>query len=222
MTVRRITSMKQQSFWLVAGIGMAVLLQGCGPGDAPAGFFNFRLETGTEVHLELTGIESPPETTASLRIRDQVLFEPGDSALLGVAVDDLHIHGDYTVTAPGGVELEELNFSVAFKLTDPSARYGDSIEYRASLHPAHEHHEDDGHDHQDGEGDDTDGEIDALVGSTALGAGDLTLQFDFEGPEAEPAIPVDLFPAACLGGTGEECEGGTLLFSGSGPGFAPK
>src|SRR5690606_34847200 len=146
----------RSSLALCAIVVLALLTQGCGPGDAPADFFNFSLVEGTEVHLEITDISVPPETTASMRIRNALLREPGASALVGVALEDLHIHGDYTVTAPGGLDIDELNFSVAFKLTSPSARYGESVEYRASLRPAHDGHDDHDHDDDDHDHDDDD------------------------------------------------------------------
>lgn len=52
------------------------------------------------------------------------------------------------------------------------------------------------------------------LGSAADGAGQLTGKLDFDGTQELPL-------ADCVGGTGDECEGGTRLFSDTNPGFLP-
>jgi hypothetical protein len=48
------------------------------------------------------------------------------------------------------------------------------------------------------------------VGSTQAGAGKLTI---------DAAHTAFVVPEACLGGTGDECEGGTIVYIGTSPGF---
>ncbi len=50
------------------------------------------------------------------------------------------------------------------------------------------------------------------VGSTEAGAGKLAINVD-------PAPTAFVVSTACLGGTGEDCVGGTVVYSGTSPGF---
>ncbi len=61
--------------------------------------------------------------------------------------------------------------------------------------------EEEGHDHRDFE-----------IGSTEEGGGQLDAEFDYD-------EPISLFFNRCLGGEGEECEGGTRIYSAVNPGF---
>jgi hypothetical protein len=194
----------------------------CGPGDAPDDFAFFRLAEGTRVHMEVTGIVAEPEgSTASFLINDTLLDEPGDSVEIGTALEGLHVHGTWQATTPGP-PAEELNFSMAFRLTTDSALYENSEEMVALFTIAEEEHadddgEDDGHDHEDADDDgEEEEEIDMPIASTAFEAGRLTLQYD------PAANPVRLFFNQCLGADDEQCSGGTVLYSGNQPGFAPK
>jgi len=52
------------------------------------------------------------------------------------------------------------------------------------------------------------------LGSTSDGGGQLTGKLDFDGTQ-------ELALADCVGGTGDECEGGTRVYSDTNPGFSP-
>ena len=53
-----------------------------------------------------------------------------------------------------------------------------------------------------------------LLASTESGGGELTGEFDF-------SRPLGLFFTTCVGGTGDECDGGTVLYSAVTPGIEP-
>lgn len=53
------------------------------------------------------------------------------------------------------------------------------------------------------------------VGSTSAGGGQLIGHYDFDAER-----PLALFFSECLDGTGDSCEGGTVLYSAANPGFA--
>jgi hypothetical protein len=189
-----------------------VCTAGCGAGDAPDDFPFFPLLEGTRVNVEITGITAEPEgSTASLLINDTLLDEPGDSVEIGEALEGLHVHGTWQATTPGP-PAEELNFSMSFRLTTDSELYEDSEEITA-LFAIHDEGEDDGHDH---DGEEEEEEIDMPIASTAFEGGRLTLQYDLA------ANPVEVSFNQCLGADDEQCTGGTILYSGSQPGFAPK
>jgi hypothetical protein len=189
---------------------------GCGPGDAPDDFPFFSLVEGTRVNMEVTNVTAEPEgSTASFLVNDTLLDEPGDSVEIGTALEGLHVHGTWQATTPGP-PAEELNFSMSFRLTTDSEIYEDSEEITAFF-AIHDEggEEDDGHAH-DGEGGEEEVEIDMPIASTAFEGGRLTLQYDLA------ANPVELFFNQCLGADDEQCSGGTILYSGNQPGFAPK
>lgn len=198
---------------LLVGVTLLLAAIGCGPGDAPDDFFLFALEEGTRVNMEISTVVAEPEgATASFLINDTLLAEPGDSAEIGTAVEGLHVHGTWQATVPGP-EPQELNFSIAFKLTTDSELYEESEEI--TLHFELEHdHEDDEHDHEEGENGAEHGDM--AIASTSPGGGQLTLQYDFEENAAELAFN------DCVGSDEQDCSGGTLLFTGTTPGFAPK
>jgi hypothetical protein len=199
----------------------ATFVAGCGPGDAPDDFAFFRLVEGTRVRMEVTAISAAPEgSTASFLINDTLLDQPGDSVEIGEALEGLHVHGTWQATTPGPV-AEELSFSMSFRLTTDSELYEDSEEITAFFAVVDEDHDDDdreeeedGHDHEGDE--DEEEEIDMPIASTAFEAGRLTLQYDLA------ADPVEISFNQCLGANDEPCTGGTILYSGSQPGFAPK
>ncbi len=58
------------------------------------------------------------------------------------------------------------------------------------------------------------GHIDIAVGSSADGGGQLVVDYDI-------VEAIQLFFNTCLGGSGPDCTGGVVLFSGEDPGFAP-
>ena len=55
--------------------------------------------------------------------------------------------------------------------------------------------------------------VEVKLGSDAAGGGKLTAEFDFD-------RAIALFFDECLGGSGDDCEGGTLLYSAANPGFS--
>jgi hypothetical protein len=58
--------------------------------------------------------------------------------------------------------------------------------------------------------------VEVAVGSTADGGGQLVSHFEFDSER-----PLALFFSECLEGTGDECEGGTVLYGAVNPGFGP-
>jgi hypothetical protein len=199
----------------------SLVAAGCGPGDEPDDFAFFSLVEGTRVNMEVTAISAEPEgSTASFLINDTLLDEPGDSVEIGEALEGLHVHGTWQATTPGP-PAEELNFSMSFRLTTDSELYEDSDEitaFFAVVDEDHEHddgdEEEEGHEHEGEDGEEE--EIDMPIASTAFESGRLTLQYDLA------ANPVEVGFNQCLGADDEQCTGGTLLYSGSQPGFAPK
>lgn len=95
----------------------------------------YPLVAGTRVHLEVTS--KSPE--ASLFIAGTSLAAVGDSVLLGEALEGLHLHGNWQVVLPGGVEPED-DYFFGFKLTSDSSRYSDSQEFIVTLHAGDDDH----------------------------------------------------------------------------------
>jgi hypothetical protein len=54
------------------------------------------------------------------------------------------------------------------------------------------------------------------IASSSEGSGQLVGHFEFDSER-----PIALFFSECLGGTGDDCEGGTVLYSTANPGFSP-
>lgn len=190
----------------LASLSLAALLttgaSGCGPGDPPPGFFFFALDEGTPVDVQLTAVEAAAETTISMKVGDTLLDSPGDTALLGVAVEELHTHPEWLATVPGGTPAGDFTFSLSFRLTTTAATYGPSEDYTATFALVDE-------------GPDEPEETEIILGSTRMGGGDLAAQYDFD-------EPIPLYFDQCLGGSGDDCAGGVEIYSSSNPGFAPR
>lgn len=190
----------------LASLGLAALCavaaSGCGPGDPPPGFFFFALDEGTPVDVQLTAVEAAPDTTISMKVGDALLAQPGDAALLGVAVEDLHTHPEWLATVPGGAPAGDFTFSLSFRLTTTAPAYGPSAAFTAAFVLVDE-------------GPDEPEETEIILGSTRMGGGDLTAQYDFD-------EPIPLYFDQCIGGSGDDCAGGVVIYSSPNPGFAPR
>lgn len=204
MTTARPSSMSRLS--RLASLSLAALLAsgapGCGPGDPPPNFFFFGLTEGTPVDVQLTALEAAPGTTISMKVGDALLDEPGDTALIGVAVEALHTHPEWLATVPGGAPAGGFTFSLSFRLTTTAAAYGPSDDYTATFALV-------------GEGPDEPDETEILIGSTRMGGGALAAQYHFD-------EPIPLYFDQCVGGSGDDCTGGVVIYSASNPGFAPR
>jgi hypothetical protein len=204
MTNPRPLSMSRLSH--LASIALAALLasagSGCGPGDPPANYFFFGLDEGTPVDLRLTAVEAAPDTSISMKIGDVLLDEPGDTALIGVAVEALHTHPEWLATVPGGSAAGGFTFSLSFELTTTASAYQASDTYTASFALVDE-------------GPDEPEETEILIGSTLDGGGELATRYDFD-------EPIPLYFDQCIGGSGDDCAGGVVVYSSSNPGFAPQ
>lgn len=204
MTNARSSTMSHLS--RIASLGLAALLasgaSGCGPGDPPANYFFFAIDEGTPVDVRLTALEAAPDTTISMKVGDALLDEAGDTALLGVAVEELHTHPEWLATIPGGAPVGDFTFSLSFQLTTIAATYGASEDYTATFALVDE-------------GPVEPEETEIILGSTRMGSGDLAAQYDFD-------EPIPLYFDQCLGGSGDDCAGGVVIYSSSNPGFAPR
>jgi len=187
----------------VAAPALAAGLFGCGPGDAPPGYFFFAIDEGTPVTIMLSGTDAPPDASVSVRVRDTLLAAPGDEALLGVALEELHTHPEWLVAVPGGAPVDPgATFSLSFQLSSTAPQYGASDELTARFALVDE-------------GPDEPEEVEIVLGSTRDGGGDLAAQFDFD-------TPIPLYFDQCVGGSGDDCSGGVVLYSSPNPGFAPR
>ena len=190
----------------LASLGIALWLattaSGCGPGDPPANYFFFALDEGTPVDIELTAVAAAPDTSIAMKLGDALLDAPGDTALIGVAVEALHTHPEWLATIPGGTAAGGATFSLSFRLTTTAATYQSSETYTASFELV-----DQAPDEPD--------ETEVLIGSTADGGGALAARYDFD-------APIPLYFDQCIGGSGDDCAGGVLIYSSPNPGFAPQ
>ena len=184
-------------------LALAAAGTACGPGDPPAGFFFFALDEGTPVDFELTALEHAPETSLSVKIGDALLSAPGQAGRIGVALEPLHTHPEWLASIPGGSDPSEFAFSLSFRLTaGGDAPYTPSDTYAVEFVLV-----------DDGGGDAEESEI--FLGSTRVGGGQLAAQYDFD-------TPIPLFYDQCVGGEGDDCLGGVVLYSSPNPGFAPR
>lgn len=113
--------------------GGIVLYSGEAPGfapleaDEPEESF-FVLEEGTAVSVERTA----GDAAASFFYGGVNLAEPGDSVLLGTAIEGLHQHGEWQLTLPGGTEPEG-PYALGLKLTSSSPDYDESEEFMVMI-----------------------------------------------------------------------------------------
>lgn len=185
---------------LLAAVFAAAAI-GCGPGDPPPNFFFFTLTEGAPVDIELTAVDAAPETSISMKLGDDVLEAPGQTTLIGVAVDGLHTHPEWLATVPGGVPIDDFTFSLSFKLTTTAPEYAASDPYTVQFELVDEAPEEPE-------------ETEIFLGSSLNGSGQIVAQFDFD-------TPIPLFFDQCLGGSGDDCAGGIAVYSATNPGFAP-
>lgn len=184
-------------------LALAAALAGCGPGDAPPGYFFFALDEGTPVTITLAGTQAPPDASVSVRVHETILAAPGDQTLLGVALEALHTHPEWLAAIPGGEPVPPgATFSLAFRLSSTAPQYGPSVDFTATFALVDERP-------------DEPEETEIVIGSTRNGGGDLTVQYDFD-------EPIPLYFDQCLGGSGDDCAGGVVLYSSPNPGFAPR
>jgi hypothetical protein len=188
-------------FMLICGLGVVLATAGCGPGDAPEGFFFFALTEDTPVEAELTAVAAESGATMAMKLGDELLDQAGHTALIGMAVEGLHNHPEWIATVPGGGATDDFTFSLSFRLTTPAAQYETSDEYTLSFALFEEAPEEPE-------------ETEILIGSRLQGNGQLAAEYDF-------ATPVALYFDQCVGGTDDECAGGVRIYSATNPGFAP-
>ena len=79
---------------------------------------SYILAAGTNIGVEIVDIDAG----ATMKINDAVLDESGESAALGTT-PELHTHPSWQLKLPEG---EQGDYSISFKLTTDSARYGES------------------------------------------------------------------------------------------------
>ena len=181
---------------------LAATDSGCGPGDPPPGFFFFAIDEGTPVDIELTAVDAAPDTSISMKLGEELLELPGQSAPIGVAVEGLHVHPEWLATIPGGSAIEDFTFSLSFRLFTTDPQYSASTEYTVQFELIAEPPEEPE-------------ETEIFLGSSLDGGGQLVAQFDF-------ATPIPLFFDQCLGGSPPDCAGGIAVYSAINPGFAPQ
>jgi hypothetical protein len=189
------------AFGLLAAV-LAAAAVGCGPGDPPAGFFFFTIAEGTPVDVELTAVDAAPDTSISMKLGEDLLETPGQTALIGVAIEGLHTHPEWLATIPGGTPIEDFTFSLSFRLNTTAPEYATSDEYTVQFELVAEAPEEPE-------------ETEILLGSNLDGGGQIVARYDF-------ATPIPLFFDQCLGGSGDDCSGGTAVYSATNPGFAPQ
>lgn len=182
---------------------LLVALWSCGPGDAPAGYYFFPIAEGTAVDIALTTVDHEPDTSLSMKVGDVLLSAAGQSARLGVAVEELHTHPEWLATIPGGTDPEQFAFSLAFTLVPAGdTPYTASEPYTVTFALL------------DG-GPEEPEESEILLGATGTSDGQLAAQYDFD-------EPIALYYDQCIGGAGPDCLGGVVLYSSPNPGFAPR
>jgi cysteine-rich repeat protein len=93
------------------------------PASPAAGLFP--LDAGTTVSLEVLAMDD----AVSIKVGAVVLNEVGESAELGTALS-LHRHPSWQLQLPEG-EVGE--YTAAFKLTTPSSKYADSVQFTVML-----------------------------------------------------------------------------------------
>ena len=88
----------------------------------------FPLAAGTPVSIELTSNDAG----TSFFMNGTSLTQPGDSVVIGVALEGLHVHGEWQLTLPGGVPPTGEYF-IGFKLTTTSQQYTESAPFGITL-----------------------------------------------------------------------------------------
>lgn len=175
---------------------------GCGPGNPPGNYYFFPLDEGTPVDIELTGTDAPAGASVSMSVNGTTLSTAGDRALIGLALEGIHVHPEWLVAVPGGTATSGLPLTLSFRLLSEEALYGASDEYTVSFRlvasaPANP------------------AETEILVGSDEVGGGALAAQYAFD-------TPIPLYFDQCLGGSDDACTGGIALYAATNPGFAPR
>jgi hypothetical protein len=166
------------------------------------------LPEGIEISIELTGIEAG----ASVMVSGVVLDEVGETAVVN-STGHLHNHPTWQIAAPGGTHPEDRQIS--FRLHAEGFDSSEVITVTLSLFEDEHPHESTPTPTATATATATEGHHGPphsimRVGSTEDGSGTLTVD---EVPIAYVA------ESACVGGTGENCDGGTVLYTGTSPGF---
>jgi len=201
MHMRRNTR-QNQALAALTLVVLAGAAAGCGPGDAPANYYFFPIDEGTVVAITLIAVDADPDATVSMKVHEALLTAPGQSAEIGIAVEGVHTHPEWLATIPGGVDPQAVSLGLSFILDTPSPTYAASGEYTVSFELV-------------ADSPDEPEETEIFLGSTRVGGGQLAAQYAF-------GEPIQLFYDQCLGGTGDDCRGGVVLYSAPNPGFAPR
>ena len=181
-----------------------------------SGYKFLRVDTADDtfrVHLGSTGCSSPgpsrPPTSCSAPNRAEVTlagFDPDRSVIVAdlrtlLADSDLDLNDPETppgcMSDPLDADCSVLFGNLGLAFPDGTPRPGQTL-FRVAPRAA-----DTGH-------------VEILVGSSADGAGALALHAEFD---TEQPIPVPF--AECLGGSDDECTGGTRVFQTANPGINP-
>ncbi len=146
---------------LALGSIAAFTAGGCGDDDDSSSG-TFALLEGTEVMMRLAGVQAPEGVSVSYRLGDDLLTEAGDTGTIGVAIEDLHVHGEWNVTVPADMDPDDLMLGFSFVLVSPDDGYEESSEIMAYLELHHDDDDDHGHDDDghDDDGHDDDGHDD--------------------------------------------------------------
>jgi len=183
-----------------------------------SGYKAIRVDTADDkfrVHVGSTGCQSagpsqPPSSCAAPN-RGAVSidgFNPTHSVIAAdlktlLAASDIDVNSEGTppgcMGSPTDPECAPLlpRFGLTFPGGQPDAHA------QQFFHILHEH-------------DDGGGHLEIVVGSDADGAGALVAH-----PEFDAGQPIPLFYDDCLGGSDDDCSGGTRLYSAVNPGFSP-
>jgi hypothetical protein len=152
---------------LVALGGVALFgAVGCGGDDDASG--SFPLREGTQVTMRLAGVQAPEGVSVTYKLGEDLLTEPGDTAVIGVAIEDLHVHGEWSVTIPAELDPDDLMLGLSFTLASPSGIYQESSEIMAYLGFHHDDHE--GEDDHEGDDDQDEGGAILMPRGSSLGA----------------------------------------------------
>lgn len=89
----------------------------------------YTIAEDTPIELVLTSHD--PEV--SFFVNGTTLDQVGESVVLGMALEDLHVHGSWQVALPGGSEPAE-DYFLAFRLRAPGSGYVESPEYVVTIH----------------------------------------------------------------------------------------
>lgn len=166
--------------------------------DDQSATFN-KLPDGTTVSIEIISVEAD----SSVLVSGVLLDTAAETAVVNTS-PELHNHPTWQIVAPGGTapaakqisfRLHAEGFESSDEITVTIEEFDEHAEPTPTPTPG-EHH---GPPHSIME-----------VGSTTPGGGTITTG------EVPTAFVV---ASACLGGTGDECTGGTVVYTGDSPGF---